>query len=155
MGVTSIQWTDHSWNPIRANDSRNGATGHYCEKVSPGCTNCYASAMQRRFRMPEFDGRQLNVDSPIVPYLDEKTLMGPLKRKKPTKYFVCDMTDLFGRWVPDVWIDSVFAVAAMCPQHTFQVLTKRHERMFLYMRDAGLRQHEWTRRAMKLGSPTW
>lgn len=60
MGKTTIEWCDHSVNPIRATVPSNGplgtGVGHYCEKISPGCANCYASALQRRFRMPEFGG---------------------------------------------------------------------------------------------------
>jgi protein gp37 len=63
----------------------------------------------------------------------ESVLMAPLKRKKPTTYFVNSMSDLFHENVPDEWIDRIFAVMALCPHHTFQVLTKRPARMYAYM----------------------
>jgi protein gp37 len=66
-------------------------------------------------------------------FLDEKTLLQPLHWKRPRKIFVCSMTDLFGEWVIDDMIDRIFAVMTLCPQHTFQVLTKRPERMRSYM----------------------
>jgi protein gp37 len=66
-------------------------------------------------------------------FLDEKMLLQPLHWKRPRKIFVCSMTDLFGGFVRDEWIDKVFAVMALCPQHTFQVLTKRSKRMRKYM----------------------
>jgi protein gp37 len=70
------------------------------------------------------------IDVKLAP---EKTLTEPLRRRKPTTYFVNSMSDLFHEDVPDEWIDRVFAVMALCPQHTFQVLTKRSERMRAYM----------------------
>ena len=76
-----------------------------CSVVSPGCTNCYAMR------------------------LDEKALSQPLRWRRPRKIFVCAHSDLFHEATPDEWIDRVFAVMALCPQHTFQVLTKRPKRM--------------------------
>ena len=124
---TKIEWTDASFNPIRARDKKTGAVGHYCEKTSKGCHLCYASAMQPRFHMPEFPWKKRESD--IEVFLDEKVLVQPLHWKKPRMIFVCSMTDLFGAWVPDEWIDKIFSVMALCPQHIFQVLTKRAERM--------------------------
>src|SRR5262245_53283923 len=134
MAETSIEWTDHSINPIRARTA--DGVGHYCQKVSPGCANCYASRLQPRFGMPEFKGTG---DPPgdRERFLDESKLAEVLRRKKPTRYFWCDMTDLFGAWVPDEWIDECFSVMGATPQHTHQVLTKRPERMLAYMRTRG------------------
>lgn len=71
--------------------------------------------------------------NPISPAgLDEKVLLAPLRWRKPRKIFVCSMTDLFGEWVPDDMLDRIIAVMALCPQHTFQVLTKRPKRMREY-----------------------
>jgi protein gp37 len=136
MGKTSIEWTDRSINPIRAKlraapDQR--VAGHYCEKVSPGCANCYSSAMQKRFDMPSFGSGQ-HADK-VEHFLDESKLLEVLKRRAPTKWFWADMTDLFGSWVEDSWLDRCFAVMAMTPQHTHQILTKRPERMLAYMAD--------------------
>jgi protein gp37 len=66
-------------------------------------------------------------------FLDHSKLFEVLKRRQPTKWFWCDMTDMFGEWVPDAWIDRCFAVMALTPQHTHQVLTKRADRMQTYM----------------------
>ena len=135
MGKTSIEWCDFSINPIRARWKRPPGTdvvhrksGHYCEKVSPGCKNCYASRLQPRFGMPTFDEAKIKRGA-MEFYLDESKLQQVLKRRKPTRYFWNDMSDIFGGWVPDEWIDKCFATMALTPQHTHQVLTKRAERM--------------------------
>lgn len=130
MTKTSIEWTDFSVNPIRARYAATNGDGHYCEKISPGCANCYASRLQPRFSMPVFDvQRRSNVE----PYFDESKLQDVLRRRKPTRWFWCDMTDMFGHWVPDEWIDRCFAVMALTPQHAHQILTKRADRMLEYM----------------------
>jgi protein gp37 len=86
--------------------------------------------MQPRFGMPAFETqRRLNVK----PYLHEPALQEVLTRRKPTRYFWCDMSDLFGAWVPDDWIDRCFGVMALTPWHTHLVLTKRAERMRAYV----------------------
>lgn len=123
MGKTPIEWTDFSINPIRAR--LGGAVGHYCEKVSPGCKNCYASRLQPRFRMPPFQEQR---HEGVEPFLDASKLQEVLRRKKPTRWFWCDMSDLFGEWVPFEWIAACFGVMAATPQHTHQVLTKRPAR---------------------------
>jgi protein gp37 len=127
MSKTSIEWTDHSINPIRARNLA-GAVGHYCEKISSGCARCYASNFQKRFHMPDFGKVKTQLPDGIEVYLDESTLRRLMRRKKPTKFFWCDMTDIFGWWVKDEWIDYCFAVMAATPWHTHQVLTKRPER---------------------------
>jgi protein gp37 len=147
MGITTIEWTDRSVNPILAKNPQTGTAGHYCEKISPGCANCYSSGYQCRRHMPAFPGA--NKKLPTLPILgsdgtvtvkgdlrvffDEGRLQEVLLRKTPTKWFWCDMSDLFGSWVPDAWIDKCFAVMALTPWHTHQVLTKRPERMAEYL----------------------
>jgi len=143
--ATKIEWARNrdgsageTWNPIRARNlatSRSGrgagsGIGHFCEHVSEGCRNCYAERMQPRFGNPIRYAAQDRGKVDI--FLDETVLFEPLGWRKPRTIFPCSMTDLFGRWVPDRWIDQVFAVAALCPQHTLQVLTKRPERMLAY-----------------------
>ena len=128
--MTKIQWTEQTWNPIVG-----------CTIATPGCTNCYA--MKAAWRMghnlntPQYHGLTKKVNGNAVwtgkMNLVEKVLTQPLKRKKPTMYFVNSMGDLFHESVPDEWIDRVFAVMALCPQHMFQVLTKRADRMREYM----------------------
>lgn len=126
MGLTKIQWTEQSVNPIRTDllDAEGNviATGHHCEKISPGCKFCYASRLQPRFQLPPFDRRQ-GVE--LRHRLDEKVLESVLRRRKPTKYFWCDMTDMFGDWVERDWYERIFQTMAATPQHTHQVLTKR------------------------------
>lgn len=139
MATTSIQWTDATVNPIRARNLETGAVGHFCEKVSPGCAGCYASAWNERVRPSgkhligtglAFDVRNRNQ---VEFFLDDAKLLEVVKRRQPTKWFWCDMTDMFGEWVPDEWIDRCFAVMALTPQHTHQVLTKRADRLQTYM----------------------
>lgn len=125
---TKIEWTDATWNPI---------TG--CSVVSPGCTNCYAMKLAgtRLKHHPTRAG--LTVDTKAGPVWNGKVrfndgvLTQPLKWKRPRMIFVCAHGDLFHPEVPDEWIDQVFAVMALAPQHTFQVLTKRTDRMRDYV----------------------
>ena len=118
MSSTSdIEWTDATWNPVRG-----------CVKVSPGCKHCYAETFAERFRGVKSHPYEQGFDLRLVP----EKLMDPLRWKKPRRIFVNSMSDLFQDGVPDEYIDQVFAVMALCPQHTFQVLTKRAERMLAY-----------------------
>jgi protein gp37 len=125
---TAIEWTDATWNPI---------TG--CSVVSPGCTNCYAMKLAgaRLKHIPSRTG--LTIDTKAGPVwngqvrFNEQWLDQPLRWKAPRMIFVCAHGDLFHESVPDEWIDKVFAVMALAPQHTFQVLTKRAERMRAYL----------------------
>lgn len=127
---TSIEWTDATWNPI---------TG--CSVVSPGCTNCYAMRLAgtRLRNQPSRAG--LTIDSKAGPVwsgevrFNERAVLQPLSWKQPRMIFVCAHGDLFHESVPDAWIDQVFAVMALAPQHTFQVLTKRSDRMRSYLAD--------------------
>lgn len=130
-GSTGIEWTDATWNPIRG-----------CARVSEGCRNCYAEGVAKRFSGPgrPYHGLiartgQWNGGVMVVEHL----LDWPLRKRKPQRIFVNSMSDLFHEAVPDEWIDQIFAVMALAPQHTFQVLTKRPERMREYFADLGLR----------------
>jgi protein gp37 len=126
--VTSIEWTEATWNPIAG-----------CTIVSPGCTHCYAMRQAARIErmipsLQHYKGlTKPSKAGPVwtgkVALAPERTLLEPLRRRKPTMWFVNSMSDLFHEDVPDDWIDQIFAVMALCPQHTFQVLTKRAERM--------------------------
>jgi protein gp37 len=129
VGETSIEWSDFSVNPFRARlpgaGSKGGyssGVGHYCEKVSRGCKNCYSSTTQSRFGLPQFQEQRNGV---VESFFDASKLTEVLRRKAPTKWFWCDMTDMFGDWVPFEWIAACFGVMAATPQHTHQVLTKR------------------------------
>ena len=116
---TGISWTDATWNPIRG-----------CSKVSAGCKNCYAEKVAARFSGPGQpyegtvrDGRW-NGQIRLVPDM----LSRPLKWRRHRRIFVDSMSDLFHEGVPFEYVAAVFGVMAACPQHTFQVLTKRPER---------------------------
>lgn len=131
---TGIQWTDASWNPV---------TG--CTKVSLGCAHCYAEDVANRFWHRQYraipvnlkadgssDGQRPREFTDVQWHLDR--LDQPLRWRKPRRVFVNSMSDLFHEEIPNAFIDQVFAVMALSPRHTFQVLTKRAQRM----RDHGL-----------------
>lgn len=111
---SKIEWTEQTWNPT---------TG--CDKISPGCENCYAEKMAHRLQAMGAGGYNNGFELS----LHEKRLEQPLRRKKPTMYFVNSMSDLFHRNIPDVFVDKVFDVIRQTPQHTYQILTKRAERL--------------------------
>ncbi|HWK13240.1 MAG TPA: phage Gp37/Gp68 family protein [Rhizobiaceae bacterium] len=123
-----IALADATWNPV---------TG--CSVVSPGCTNCYAMKLAGT-RLKHHSSRAgLTVDSKAGPVwngkvrLNEQWLDQPLRWTLPRMIFVCAHGDLFHESVPDEWIDRVFAVMALTPQHTYQVLSKRSARMRAYV----------------------
>lgn len=138
---SAIEWTDASWTPIRArhvDESGKVRFGHHCEHVSEACRYCYAERMNLRLgtglpfkpgNLYHADRQQRAAAAKAKLFLDPKILHWPLHWKRPRKIFVCSMTDLFADFVPDDWIDQMFAVMALSPQHTFQVLTKRPARM--------------------------
>ena len=121
---TAIEWTEATWNPI---------TG--CSVTSPGCTNCYAMKLAGTRLRNHASRAGLTIDSKAGPVwtgetrFNEEWIDQPLRWKRPRMIFVCAHGDLFHESVPDAWIDRVFAVMALAPQHTFQVLTKRSDRM--------------------------
>ena len=112
--MTSIEWTEKTWNPV---------TG--CTRVSAGCKFCYAERMAKRLQAMG----QPNYANGFEVTCHEHMLRVPLKRKKPTMYFVVSMGDLFHEAVPDAFLQRVFDVMRETPRHTYQVLTKRPERM--------------------------
>ena len=113
-GNSHIEWTDATWNPV---------TG--CTKVSAGCRECYAETMTRRFAKTwGYSFNQVKIH--------EDRLGEPFLVKKPSRIFVCDMSDLFHESVPFSFIDLVFTQIARCRHHTFQILTKRPDRMREY-----------------------
>jgi protein gp37 len=135
-----IEWTDATWNPVRG-----------CSRVSPGCGGpghaggCYAEGVAARFSDPgqahhgfAERGRAGSKWTGKVALIDEQLAL-PLRWRRPRRIFVNSMSDLFHEALPDAAIDKVFAVMALAPQHTFQVLTKRAERMRDYCRNARVR----------------
>ncbi|HYD87149.1 MAG TPA: phage Gp37/Gp68 family protein [Vitreimonas sp.] len=135
---TKIEWAANAdgspgatWNPIRARRRSDGKLGWFCIHASEGCRLCYAERWNEgRFGNGLSYKKQNEAEVEI--FLDEKTLLQPLRWKKPRTIFVCSMSDLFGEFVPDAFIDRVLTVAACAPQHTFIVLTKRDKRMRAY-----------------------
>lgn len=125
MGDTHIAWTNKTWNPI---------TG--CTKVSQGCKNCYAERIANRMWAAQYAP---NADGTTRRFTDVRLhpdrLEMPLHWRKPAMVFVNSMSDLFHEDVPDVFIGEVFAVMLRAPRHTFQILTKRPERMVAWFRD--------------------
>jgi protein gp37 len=111
---TAIEWTDATWNPV---------TG--CDKISPGCLNCYAERFSERFRGVPGHPFEQGFDLRLRP----ERLEQPLKWKSPRRIFVNSMSDLFHKDVPDDFIGRVFDVMEHANQHVFQVLTKRSSRM--------------------------
>lgn len=132
---SNIEWTSHTWNPLAG-----------CSVLTPGCKRCYAMRLAKRLGAmgnPLYAGLTQDTNGGAVwtgemRKAPRHTLLEPLRRKKPTVYFVNSMSDLFHENVPDEWIDEIFAVMALCPQHTFQVLTKRAVRMRSYFDGARL-----------------
>lgn len=119
---SSIEWTDTTWNP---------STG--CDRISPGCTNCYALTMARRLKamgqskyQADGDPRTSGPGFGLTVHAD--VLTEPLRWRKPRRVFVNSMSDLFHARVPREFLAQVFAVMAATPQHTYQILTKRPER---------------------------
>lgn len=135
--MSDIEWTDATWTPFRAWGNEREALGWACEKVSEGCQHCYAETINRRLGTGLPYSVKAVEKSGGEHYLDEKALLKPLSWKKPRRIFVSSMTDIFGEWVPFEWLDRVCAVMALTPQHTYQVLTKRPERMREYVTSRG------------------
>ena len=122
---SAIEWTDATWNPV---------TG--CTKVSPGCKFCYAERLTERFGLQAFSEIRLHPDR----------LSLPLRWRTPRRIFVNSMSDLFHERVPSGFINQVFDVMAQAPQHVFQVLTKRSERLLAWrqsVRSGSIPAHIW------------
>ena len=132
--ASKIEWTDATWNPTRG-----------CSRVSEGCRHCYAERQAYRYSLTQiapFYGFVGEVNGHPAwtgkVELIESKLAEPLRWKAPRRIFVNSMSDLFHEALPDEAIDRVFAVMALSPQHTFQILTKRPERMLNYCRAVDL-----------------
>ena len=129
MASTSdIEWTEQTWNPT---------TG--CTKVSAGCKHCYAEVMANRLQAMGTHGYENNFKLTLQP----SRLNQPLLRKKATVYFVNSMSDLFHEEIPDSYLDMVFDVIEQTPQHTYQILTKRAERLPQYFANRPCPQNVW------------
>lgn len=115
--TTKIEWTEQTWNPT---------TG--CTKISPGCKHCYAETMATRLQAMGARGYDNGFKLSVLP----ERLAEPLKRRKPTMYFVNSMSDLFHNGISFEFLDQVFDVIRRTPQHTYQILTKRATTMRKY-----------------------
>ena len=111
---SAIEWTEATWNPV---------TG--CSKVSPGCAHCYAETFAERFRGVAGHAYEQGFDLRLWPARLEQ----PLRWRRPRMIFVNSMSDLFHEEIPEEFLRAIFAVMVAAEQHTFQILTKRHERL--------------------------
>lgn len=128
MKTTKIEWTDKTWNPI---------TG--CTKQSAGCLHCYAETMSKRLSamgLKKYDKRFKLTLHPAC--IDE-----PLKWRKSHNIFVCSMSDIFHKDVPNEFIDDIMNVIEKTPQHRYQILTKRAERMCEYFQTHKVPENVW------------
>jgi protein gp37 len=123
-----IEWTEQTWNPT---------TG--CTKVSSGCKFCYAEVMAKRLKAMGANGYENGFGLTLL----EDRLDQPLKRKKPTTYFVNSMSDLFHEDIPFDFIDRVFSVIRKTPQHRYQILTKREKRLSAYFETRKVPDNVW------------
>lgn len=128
MKTTKIEWTDKTWNPI---------TG--CTKYSAGCAHCYAEVMARRLKAMGLKKYQNGFELS----LHEEALNEPLNWKKAHNIFVCSMSDLFHKDVPFEFVDKIMEVIEMTPQHRYQILTKRAERMHEYFQTHKVPDNVW------------
>jgi len=126
--TTSIEWTEQTWNPV---------TG--CTKVSPGCKNCYAETMARRLKAMRATGYERGFKLALQPGRLEQ----PVQRKKPTVWFVNSMSDLFHKDISDEYIERVFDTIQRTPQHTYQILTKRSDRLPNYFATRQVPRNVW------------
>lgn len=123
-----IEWTQHTWNPV---------TG--CTNVSPGCKHCYARVFAERLKAMGTPG----YENAFAVTLQPGRLLEPLKRRKPTLYFVNSMSDLFHEQVPLPYIKRVLDVIRATPQHSYQILTKRAARMRRYFETDAVPENAW------------
>lgn len=126
--ISKIEWTDATWNPTVG-----------CTKISPGCKHCYAEEMARRLQAMGANGYENGFKLTLIP----ERIGEPLKRRKPTVYFVNSMSDLFHQSVPNAYIEQVFAAIEKAHWHTFQILTKRAERLAEFFRDRKVPHNAW------------
>ncbi len=128
MKKTKIEWTEETWNP---------SVG--CDKISAGCKFCYAETMANRLQAMGGNGYEDGFKFKIMP----DRLEQPFRKKKPTKYFVNSMSDLFHVEMPYEYLDEVFKVIEKTPQHIYQILTKRESIMVDYFRKRKIPQNVW------------
>lgn len=131
--MSLIHWTDISVNPIHIlrEDGSNG--GHFCNKVSPGCLNCYSETQNQSNYFNFASKLKYSGKAPNNLIFDDAVMRKLIGSRSSKKIFLCSMTDLFADWVSDDWLDKAFIYMAIAKQHTFQILTKRPERIRSYL----------------------
>ena len=128
MTASKIEWTESTWNPV---------TG--CTKVSAGCKHCYAETLSRRLKAMGVKG----YENGFAVSIHRERLDIPLRRKKPTIWFVNSMSDLFHPKVPFDFVDEIMNTICKTPQHTYQILTKRPGRMRQYFHSRKVPTNAW------------
>ncbi len=128
MKTTNIEWTEKVWNPSIG-----------CNKVSAGCKFCYAEGFSRRLKAMGVEDYKDGFAFKILPH----RLKEPLKIKKPTKFFVNSMSDLFHEQMPFEYLDMIFDVIRKTPQHIYQILTKRDKIMLEYFSNRNVPDNVW------------
>lgn len=123
-----IEWTEQTWNPSAG-----------CTKISSGCQNCYAETMAIRLQAMGVEGYENGFKFNIV----QSRLNDPFKKKKPTVFFVNSMSDIFHIDMPEEYLESIFDVIKETPQHTYQILTKRADRMYQYFSERKIPDNIW------------
>lgn len=126
--MSKIEWTERTWNPV---------TG--CTKVSPGCKHCYALTMAKRLQAMGAPGYEHGFKLSM----HWNRVGAPRGRRTPTVYFVNSMSDLFHEQVDDAFIDAVMDTISACPQHVFQILTKRADRLRAYFSGRRAPENAW------------
>lgn len=128
MKTSKIEWTEATWNPSIG-----------CDKVSAGCKFCYAETMALRLQAMRTAGYENGFEFKILP----NRLNYPIRVKKPTKFFVNSMSDLFHEKMPFEYLDLIFKIIKDTPQHTYQILTKREENLENYFKDRLVPDNVW------------
>ena len=151
MAETSIEWTDATWNPVAG-----------CTVISPGCTNCYAMRMAARLEamnVAKYKSLTRRSGSRIVwngtVSLDRSALQAPLRWSKSRMVFVNSMSDLFHENVPADFIANVWSIMGHASKHTFQILTKRPERMAELAASLPLLQNVWLGTSVENADYLW
>ncbi|MDR1524907.1 MAG: phage Gp37/Gp68 family protein [Tannerella sp.] len=128
MKITKIEWTEATWNP---------AIG--CTKVTAGCKNCYAETMARRLQAIGVKGYENGFEFTVLP----DRFLQPLAIKKPTKFFVNSMSDLFHEKMSFENLDKIFETMKNTPQHSYQILTKREKKLKHYFEKRNVPSNVW------------
>lgn len=126
--IHKIEWTEQTWNPSAG-----------CTKISAGCKNCYAESMAIRLQAIGVEGYENGFKFNPVP----SRLNDPFKRKKPTVFFVNSMSDIFHENMPEDYLNKIFDVIKQTPHHTYQILTKRANRMYQYFSQRTISKNIW------------